>query len=231
MDNYGKHMLRRAVVYKAEYLQNIVLECQAGGSPSPTIYWEKNNVRIQQGDSRDWKNDEAIIENEVNEETGGLLRLGYTKSKLYLGCVTEEDAALYTCAAKSSDKIITQEHRLKIVGDYSTEENTKQCLEKRTALGDPAKIYMWTSTRVEVSGGTVQLFCRAEGAPGITYTWRDNAGNVIDETNANSDNYEVLENGDLVIKQISWDNMGIYRCTASNVFGKDTATTFVYPTN
>ena len=38
--------------------------------------------------------------------------------------------------------------------------------------GSPARIYLWTSVRLELEGTTVQLFCRAEGYPAPKCSWR-----------------------------------------------------------
>ena len=41
---------------------------------------------------------------------------------------------------------------------------------------------------------------------------------------------QVLKNGDLIIKNISWaKHVGLYRCEALNVFGKDATEVFLYP--
>lgn len=41
---------------------------------------------------------------------------------------------------------------------------------------------------------------------------------------------QVLRNGDLIIRGISWvDDMGEFKCVASNQFGNDEAITFLYP--
>ena len=49
---------------------------------------------------------------------------------------------------------------------------------KRSA-GAPARQYLWTSHRIEKSGASVQLFCRAEGFPIPTTTWLDNKDEPI----------------------------------------------------
>lgn len=43
------------------------------------------------------------------------------------------------------------------------------------------------------------------------------------------DKFEVLETGDLLIKDLRWEDMGSYVCTASNELGSDSVSTFVYP--
>jgi len=42
--------------------------------------------------------------------------------------------------------------------------------------------------------------------------------------------YQVLANGDLVIRDVSWtDNMGLYQCVAENTAGSDRVDVFLYP--
>lgn len=43
------------------------------------------------------------------------------------------------------------------------------------------------------------------------------------------DKFEILETGDLLIKDLRWEDMGNYVCTVSNELGSDTVSTFVYP--
>lgn len=45
------------------------------------------------------------------------------------------------------------------------------------------------------------------------------------------DKYEILETGDLLIKDLRWSDMGSYVCTVSDDQGSDSISTFVYPTS
>lgn len=40
---------------------------------------------------------------------------------------------------------------------------------------------------------------------------------------------QVLSNGDLIISQITWDDMGTYTCVAQNSVGEDRIESFIYP--
>ncbi|KAK3094638.1 hypothetical protein FSP39_004303 [Pinctada imbricata] len=204
--------------------QSIVLTCQAGGK-SPTIHWLKDDQRIQQGDDRDYLNDEPAYEEPLNEGEGSSLGLSFTKSKLFLDCVTPEQAGEYTCVAETTTERIAQTTELVVGEDY---DGTGNCLAKRSLRGrrEPARIYLWTSNRLEVQGMAVQLYCRVEGFPAPTLSWFDNNGEEILPSN---DNYQLLDNGDLLIKHISWSNMGRYRCETTNGLGTDSVTTFLYP--
>ena len=43
------------------------------------------------------------------------------------------------------------------------------------------------------------------------------------------DKYEILETGDLLIKDLRWSDMGSYVCTVSNEHSSDSVSSFVYP--
>ena len=44
---------------------------------------------------------------------------------------------------------------------------------------EAARIYLWTSHRVEISGASVQLMCRVQGSPRPTVTWVTPKGKEI----------------------------------------------------
>ena len=48
--------------------------------------------------------------------------------------------------------------------------------------GKRARVYMWTSQRLELEGADVQLFCRPDGSPKPSVRWYDTMGKQIDET-------------------------------------------------
>lgn len=216
-------------VSSAPKRQDVVLECEVGGSPSPTIHWLKNGERIQQGFTRDFKDDAATYEQEMNPSGTPMLRLGKVKSKLYLDCVSEQDEAKYTCVAETPYERITQSTYLQIENDLPVSvEKAETCLTKRALRGSPARIYLWTSVRLELEGTAVQLFCRAEGFPAPKCSWRYSE---YGEEISHDHQHKVLPNGDLLIKNIDWlTNMGEYYCRCSNEAGADQQSTFLYPT-
>ena len=56
------------------------------------------------------------------------------------------------------------------------------------SVAAPARIFMWTSQRLEVEGADVQLFCRATGYPKPTVSWEDREGNALEGA---TDQYQV----------------------------------------
>nr|XP_027198091.1 neuroglian-like [Dermatophagoides pteronyssinus] len=108
--------------------------------------------------------------------------------------------------------------------------STVSCLEKKS-LNSPAKIYFWTQTLMENMGNNVIIHCRAMGFPKPRINWFVNGQlTPIDESSMNG-KYQVLPNGDLIIHNTTFDDMGVYQCTASNEFGTDSIDEiFFYPT-
>lgn len=89
-----------------------ILECEAGGSPSPVIHWLKNGQRIESGS--DALENMFTIENEQINPVG-ILGLSFTRSKLYLDCVTPSDEATYTCVAENSFSRVSSESKVRVI--------------------------------------------------------------------------------------------------------------------
>lgn len=59
-------------------------------------------------------------------------------------------------------------------------------------LDTAARIFLWTSLRLELMGEAVQLFCRSEGSPSPQVEWFDNNREKILPTSSEFSDYEVL---------------------------------------
>ncbi|KAI1306069.1 Neural/ectodermal development factor IMP-L2 [Halotydeus destructor] len=203
-----------------------VLECEAGGNPPPMIHWLKDGKRINQ-------NMDELLGNSDNSEKmaeEGVLGLSFTRSKLYLDCAQADDAAIYTCVAENAFSRMSAHSEVKVINARDTENEEEDnsvalCLTKKS-YGAPARIHMWTRTRLEVIGSEAKIFCRSSGSPQPTIAWLGPDESPVES----SDKYDVLEDGDLLIKDLSWSDMGGYTCIASNVNGADRSMTFLYPT-
>lgn len=57
------------------------------------------------------------MEEILNEKRGALIGLGFTKSKLYLDCLSPEDEGEYTCVAETATQRIVQTTQVS-VGKY-----------------------------------------------------------------------------------------------------------------
>lgn len=195
------------------------LECEAGGSPPPTIYWMKDGKRLAQSFY------EAVHQSEDEDDVlPSRLGLGFTRSRLYIDCASTRDAGIYTCVAENEYLRDSKSGDLFVI-DSLDGENNAICLAKKT-FGSPARVHMWTHTRLEMMGSDVQLFCRPEGDPQPEVIWRGPAGVPLE----NSRRYQILNNGDLIIRNLEWADMGGYTCRVNNSEGSDETLVFLYPT-
>ena len=95
-------------------------------------------------------------------------------------------------------------------------------------LGSPARIYFYTQTTLENIGSTVLISCRAIGFPKPTITWMNGNNDLIVPDHLK---YRILRSGDLLIQNVTFEDMGKYKCVASNSLGTDSVDKiFFYPT-
>ncbi|XP_061180459.1 zwei Ig domain protein zig-4-like [Saccostrea echinata] len=206
--------------------ESIVLTCKVGGM-EPTIHWLKNGARIQQGSGHDYRDDQTQY-----EDNGSFFGKSFTTSKLYLDCVDDEDEDVYTCVGETPTSRISQDTSLvlersvdeflNVAEDAAGDFSSRKCIERDIE----ARIYQWTSLRIETMGESAQLYCRAEGSPAPQISWLDKNGQEIPMEN---DKYKILENGDLLIKRLTWSQRGNYECRASNRKGEDSQKIYIYP--
>ncbi|KAK2166711.1 hypothetical protein LSH36_36g00008 [Paralvinella palmiformis] len=212
----GDHVIR------VEAGQTVSLECEAGGRPVPTIHWLFDGSRMVQGMSQSVLDDEAFFEQTTHNQGIDTLQLGNTGGRLFISCATPAHAGQYACVAQTPTERIVSRTFLEVDGDIA------DC-PSQFGKGLPPNIYMWEKQRLEFEGVDVQLFCRATGFPQPRMMWYDRNGDVI--TN-DRDQYKILKNGDLLIRNINWfEHMGLFRCEAENKFGKDEIQVFLYPLN
>lgn len=110
---------------------------------------------------------------------------------------------------------------------------------------------MWTHNIVEVMKNDVVLYCRSNVATKSTTSTQVDASsassnNIVDKRPISAtiswtlpddkvvglehkDKYEILETGDLLIKDLRWADMGSYVCTVADELGSDSVSAFVYP--
>ena len=63
--------------------------------------------------------------------------------------------------------------------------------------------------------GNVTLQCKPEGAPQPEFNWRKD-GNLI----SSGGKYIIFDNGNLFIRQVNLADEGVYKCEATNEYGK-----------
>jgi len=203
--------------------KTLILECEVGGNPPPQIHWLKNSERIIQN------NDQLEETLDQNSKLG----LGIVRGRLVIECVDADDTATYTCVAENAYKRIIAQSQVKVLPIEKLSEtahltiNEQQaCIEKNTfQRPSTARITMWTESRLEFIGLNAQLLCRTSG-DNVQIDWYSPDGNKIDFINSK---YTLLNNGDLFIKKLMWEDMGEYICIARNNLSQDKITSFIYP--
>ncbi|KAJ2939078.1 hypothetical protein O0L34_g10268 [Tuta absoluta] len=190
-------------VYPGQRLQ---VECEVMGSPTPTISWLKNGAPF------------VDYEEEANE----IMSIDPTSmtrvvSKLVLDGAVEGD--VYTCLATSN---INQRSASTTVVNPDEGVDADSLLLKLLAPPIPIITLYYNYTMQEM-GTNVILPCRS--------VWKDDLYWVRNENDMLYDSAKtrILPSGDLMLKSISWSDMGEYKCVVGNDFGKDSAITFLYP--
>lgn len=191
---------------------NTLLECSASGSPAPVITWYKDGRPV---------NKQFTVQ---NEPSLGSESLGETKSRLELKCLQKEDAGFYQCVAESAGKKMTIATEVHVVGYHSAGCANEYLMGN--GLGSTPVIAQWMTTYMQPIGNDALLVCRVQNPDEAVVDWFGPDGEAIDETTGK---YKVLPNGDLVIHGITFNDMGMFKCLASNENGEDMKETFVYP--
>eukprot|EP00094_Tigriopus_californicus_P008864 TCALIF_08545-PA protein Name:"Similar to ImpL2 Neural/ectodermal development factor IMP-L2 (Drosophila melanogaster)" AED:0.95 eAED:0.95 QI:0/0/0/0.16/1/1/6/0/315 len=192
----------------------IVLECSASGTPAPRINWYKDGKPLVNEYPQ-----HSLSEGDYGEFS--LESLGETRSLINIDCVSEQDAGLYECVAHTNDKKTSVGTDVHVV---SFEPNG--CLPRHLMnfKSTPPRIFQWMNTYLQTMGNDARLLCRAEGQHQTM--WYDPMGEVVD---TQSGKFKILDNGDLIIHDLSFTEMGLFKCIVKNENGEDTKETFVYP--
>ncbi|GAU92049.1 hypothetical protein RvY_04194 [Ramazzottius varieornatus] len=216
--------------------ESVTLTCQAGGSPPPTIHWLKNGQSISQDSFTNTPAERREEEDDATAQVmGNSIGLSSTRSRLFLDCLTPQDSAVYTCVAETPYSRISTDTKL-TVSDVPTKAGRADCKEKRSkGYGKPARITMWTDTRMELEGSDVKLFCRASGSPTPKVAWEKviegESGEEEIQIVQNDAKHKMLPNGDLLVRKVTFEqDMGRFVCVAQNDMGLDKAKMFLYPT-
>lgn len=188
--------------------EKFVLSCGANGAPLPSIYWELNGMRIQGEETSN------VYENILNDGKQ-VSNAAMVSSHYRIPCATARNSGAYKCIIDNG--LTKLEHVAKVfVGGNKT----------NCALNDNGApfISMTVDFRLEISNNAVALSCRSETA--TEWSWHKGEQLLTND----GERYQMFPSGDLIIRNISWSDMGEYNCTARNHFGETTAITFLYPT-
>ncbi|XP_076290870.1 ecdysone-inducible gene L2 isoform X1 [Lasioglossum baleicum] len=193
----------------------VELECKSSGSPPPEILWFTGNGTNEQLIEYVKANTHSLYD--PSEEWKGVARIN---SKLVLECVTPDDAGLIYCASVSAREVkVSTPTELRV---NNQESASNDC----TSESDPT-ITLYSPTRVANIGATVILPCRASGKPKPEISWVDNF-NVPLSLSTNL-RHRILDDGDLLIEELLWEDMGGYSCQAKSGHRQQIVSTFLYP--
>lgn len=180
------------------------LECRATGSPAPAIAW--------------YREGEFTPHPELNNNNNN--GLGETVARLRLPCASDErqTAGRYECRARAGRhelSAVTEVHVAEWAGGDLCEE------------GGRPEVGSWSPTLMVVEGRTAVLRCRPmRSVLDMVTVWTNDRGEVL---GARGERHAVTGEGDLVVRDVSFQDMGTYTCTLSNASGSDSVKTFLYP--
>lgn len=105
--------------FSAAIGSSITIDCEAGGSPPPSIHWLKNGKRIQQND---FDATQRAIDNAVADQYNtpqvddvNRIALSSTRSRLFIDCASDSDEAVYTCVAENVYSRISSHTQLNLI--------------------------------------------------------------------------------------------------------------------
>ncbi|KAF1748753.1 hypothetical protein GCK72_025220 [Caenorhabditis remanei] len=192
---------------KALTEKKLVLTCDVLYRPAATIMWTFNELPIQ-GDL------EISMEDKIINMDTPVYEAGNLRSTLTIECPSTADTGVYRCITTNGIETVSSAAWIEFVSSGD------EC--KSNGISGPV-ITQWSYSRFEYRGNAAILVCRADRP--AEWIWK-NADNETIETGGR---FEILPNGDLLIQNISWADMGPYFCTARNEFGESGEVTFLYP--
>ena len=143
--------------------------------------------------------------------------LGETVAKLRLSCATQEIVGKYECRARAGEHELSAVTRVELAdwseGDLCSEAGTPE-------------IATWSPTLMVEEGTDAVLRCRAMSEEVVTTTWLNDKGERLGEK---GERHSVTASGDLVVRDVSFADMGTYTCRLTNKLGSDQVDTFLYP--
>jgi len=193
----------------------VLLECSATGTPAPQIKWYKDGKPLHKNKKYQKKmlshHGFPILRYGQANLKGSL---GEVKSKVSLDCLTEEDAGVYECVISNGQEKKTAVTELRVASFQDT-----GCHKQVKPL-----IHQWSEMYMQTTGSDALLTCRSAG-PHEIY-WVDPTGKPVD---IKSKKYQMTEQGDLIVRNLSFEDMGNFQCLVKNINGSDMIETFVYP--
>lgn len=178
----------------------VVLTCTATGSPAPSVAWFKDGL--------------FTPHLELAEEQQAR-SLGETVAKLRLSCASKETVGKYECRARAGDQELSAVTKVE-VADWSEGD--------LCSLAGTPEVAAWSPTLMVEEGTDALLRCRAMSSEATT-SWLNDKGEQLGQ----GERHSVTESGDLIVRDVSFLDMGTYTCRVTNKLGSDQVDTFLYP--
>lgn len=199
--------------------ERIEFSCDASGSPPPLIQWYKENRKVTQ-------NEKSVEDNLVIENSPGY---GKVKSRLIIEHVLPIHRGVYYCEATANTKVDRRQVYLNVPNAEGRDLNMTE-LVKLKIVGSfhPPRVTFWADTYFMHLNADIVLPCKSHGNPLPDLYWVTPDNQVITKKEP-SGRLSVSSYGELTIRKLAWQDMGLYTCYLQNREGDDQVTTFVYP--
>ncbi|XP_013134128.1 PREDICTED: neural/ectodermal development factor IMP-L2 [Papilio polytes] len=190
------------------------LNCEAVGTPAPSIHWFKNDAPVYE---YDLESNEIIDTNPTS--------LGRVSSTLLVRAASGAGGARGAGVTEYSCLAVAGLNTLRASTKVYNSNGSTDLSERSKLLPFAPQILVTYKVLADCIGCSVALPCRARGHPRPKITWRDSTGRLV----GNDPRMKVLRSGELVISSLRWTDLGEFTCRATNMFGSTLSTTFVYP--
>ncbi|XP_066255700.1 neural/ectodermal development factor IMP-L2 isoform X2 [Euwallacea similis] len=199
--------------------KHVELHCEAMGSPPPTIQWFKGSMRITENES--FEDNNFIVE----RTAPGLAKVS---SRLVINYVLPRHQDTYYCVAEAGSKKDRRMTKLVVPNGQGREMNLTELIARKiVGAHHHPRVTFWAPAYMDVMGSDVILPCKSVGNPKPDLVWYDPSNKQID-TEDNT-RFSIRPDGELSIRSISWEDMGVYTCIVKNSVGEDSVESFLYP--
>lgn len=230
---------------------SVELECEATGSPAPSITWVRGKSARSAAALNAYASNAVSSSSKAPSSPHSLVRV---RSRLI---IDRADPAPYeyTCIAQAGGKIAAASATVYgplsagIAGMLKSAAVAAAAAAQADGVTNGVIGYTLHANRLaeglrkprivsyynvifEQIGNAVFLPCTAVGSPSADVYWLDNEEQLIGSAGTAAPGgarLRVTPDGELLIGELKWSDMGTYRCVARSALGKDMVTTFVYP--
>ncbi|ROT65663.1 putative protein sidekick-like [Penaeus vannamei] len=201
--------------------QDARLQCEIFGPSGTVLTWYKDQMESveESTNSVSWK------DKTLRSTPSGVSKVR-VKSTVYIDCASTEDIGEYSLKVQTPDhQVFTRNFTLTFADESANPGPT--CGIGKDLVTYLPRIYQYAPQALAYSGHDITLPCRQQGRDSaVTWYLRNSP------LPRNSSKYLVLSNGDLVVRRVTVQDRGMYKCRAAStlVHGlSDQIRTFLYP--